>query len=444
MASKRMISLFVVVAALCMSVASGFYLPGVAPVEFDEGESVDLKVNKLTSVHTQLPYKYYALPFCKPDQIKDKVENIGEILRGDRIENSLYELRANIPERCKVLCNRTYDLKQIEKFSEFVGYEYRVHWIVDNLPAATPKMLQDANGKTTIVYESGFPLGIQGEVDENGGSKHAVNYLNNHVNIKLLYHKNPEAYEGLRIVGFEVEPESIQHSSYVPGGYPETCVNRDTGVPFQALVIPPGKSELLIIFTYSVTWEPSDIPWANRWDKYLLNTDPQIHWFSIINSLMIVLFLTGMVAMIMMRTLHADFRRYNSMDPNEEAEETGWKLVHGDVFRPPGRPMLLSVLIGSGVQILGMTVVTMIFAVLGFLSPANRGGLMTAMVVLFVVMGVFAGYSSTRTYRMFKGQAWKKNTLMTAFLFPGVIFCIFFILNLFIWGQKSSGAVPFG
>ncbi len=38
--------------------------------------------------------------------------------------------------------------------------------IVDNLPAATPKMLQDANGKTTIVYESGYPLGIQGEVDE--------------------------------------------------------------------------------------------------------------------------------------------------------------------------------------------------------------------------------------------------------------------------------------
>ncbi len=74
---------------------------------------------------------------------------------------------------------------------------------------------------------------------------------------------------------------------------------------------------------------------------------------------MIVLFLTGMVAMIMMRTLHADFRRYNSMDPNEEAEETGWKLVHGDVFRPPNRPMLLSVLIGSGVQVLGMTVVTM-------------------------------------------------------------------------------------
>jgi transmembrane 9 superfamily protein 2/4 len=31
--------------------------------------------------------------------------------------------------------------------------------------------------------------------------------------------------------------------------------------------------------------------------------------FSILNSLMIVLFLAGLVAMIIMRTLHNDFRR---------------------------------------------------------------------------------------------------------------------------------------
>lgn len=74
---------------------------------------------------------------------------------------------------------------------------------------------------------------------------------------------------------------------------------------------------------------------------------------------MIVLFLTGMVAMIMMRTLRADLRKYNQLEPNEEAEETGWKLVHGDVFRPPSHPMMLSVLVGSGVQVFGMAIVTM-------------------------------------------------------------------------------------
>jgi len=174
-------------------------------------------------------------------------------------------------------------------------------------------------------------------------------------------------------------------------------------------------------------------------------TDDQIHWFSIINSLMIVLFLTGMVAMIMMRTLHADVRRYREMAENaEEAqEETGWKLVHGDVFRAPSHPMLLAVSVGNGVQVFAMTVITMIFAVLGFLSPANRGALMTAVVVLLVVMGICSGFYSARIYKMFKGKAWTKNTLTTALLYPSIVFSIFFILNTIIMGQKTYGAVPF-
>merc|ERR1711972_948505 len=45
--------------------------------------------------------------------------------------------------------------------------------------------------------------------------------------------------------------------------------------------------------------------------------------------------------------------------------------------------------------------------------------------------------------KLFGGEDWKVTTLLLAFLFPGILFAIFFVLNLFIWGQKSSGAVPF-
>jgi transmembrane 9 superfamily protein 2/4 len=106
--------------------------------------------------------------------------------------------------------------------------------------------------------------------------------------------------------------------------------------------------------------------------------------------------------------------------------------------------MVFSVLVGSGIQMLGMVMVTLIFAVLGFLSPANRGGLMSAGLVLYVWMGALAGYFSTRTYKMFKGQNWKKNTLATAFGFSGTIFGIFFVLNFFVLGAKSSAAIPVG
>ncbi len=58
-----------------------------------QGDKVVLKVNKLTSTKTQLPYEYYSMPYCRPEKIMPSAENLGEVLRGDRIENSPYEVR---------------------------------------------------------------------------------------------------------------------------------------------------------------------------------------------------------------------------------------------------------------------------------------------------------------------------------------------------------------
>ena len=43
----------------------------------------------------------------------------------------------------------------------------------------------------------------------------------------------------------------------------------------------------------------------------------QIHWFSIFNSFMMVIFLTGLVSMILMRTLRADYARYTARDDDD-------------------------------------------------------------------------------------------------------------------------------
>ena len=40
-------------------------------------------------------------------------------------------------------------------------------------------------------------------------------------------------------------------------------------------------------------------------------------------------------------------------------EDFGWKLVHGDVFRPPTHPMILSVFLGAGSQFMCMAVITL-------------------------------------------------------------------------------------
>ena len=46
-----------------------------------------------------------------------------------------------------------------------------------------------------------------------------------------------------------------------------------------------------------------------------------------------------------------------------------------------------------------MSVCSAVFACLGFLSPANRGSLMTCVLVLYVCLGTPAGYVSARIYK---------------------------------------------
>ncbi|KAJ4431372.1 transmembrane 9 super member 2 [Periplaneta americana] len=68
---------------------------------------------------------------------------------------------------------------------------------------------------------------------------------------------------------------------------------------------------------------------------------------------------------------------------------------------------------------------------------------MTCAMVLFVCLGTPAGYVSARVYKSFGGEKWKSNVLLTSMLSPGVVFCLFFVMNLILWSKGSSAAVPF-
>lgn len=99
-------------------------------------------------------------------------------------------------------------------------------------------------------------------------------------------------------MGFEVETFSIDkddltfvHDScqFSPEAKPQ-LVNEDTGTK--------------LYFTYSVEWGESDIEWASRWDIYLGMKDVQIHWFSIVNSIVVLFFLSGKIFCIFLGSIN--------------------------------------------------------------------------------------------------------------------------------------------
>ncbi|XP_071865074.1 transmembrane 9 superfamily protein member 2 isoform X2 [Bombus fervidus] len=460
----RIILLWLLFVVCLIHHSSTFYLPGLAPVNYCKaGETsetckseIKLYVNRLNTEKYVIPYEYHHFDFCPSDETQSPVENLGQVVFGERIRPSPYKLEFMKNVNCDVVCKRSYQggNKESEKKLEFLrkgmAFKYQHHWIVDNMPVTWCYQLEDERQYCS----TGFPMGCflrdsrsQQDCTVNDAYNKRENsyYLYNHVDLTITYHSGVKeewgsAFKenGGRIISVKVVPRSIKHGTVVNCDHKEAL-----DIPHSPLSV--GKN-LDITYTYSVTYiENSTIKWSSRWD-YILESMPHtnIQWFSILNSLIIVLFLSGMVAMILLRTLHKDIARYNQIESGEDAhEEFGWKLVHGDVFRPPRKGMLLSVLLGSGVQVFYMTLVTLAFACLGFLSPANRGALMTCAMVLYVCLGATAGYVSARIYKSFGGEKWKSNVVLTSMLSPGIVFSLFFIMNLIFWANESSAAVPF-
>lgn len=215
-----------------------------------------------------------------------------------------------------------------------------------------------------------------------------------------------------------------------------------------------GKAKLelgaKIEFTYEVNWYKSDIKFEDRFNKYLDASffQHRIHWFSIFNSFMMVIFLVGLVTMILMRTLRKDYARYSKDDDIDDMErdlcdEYGWKQIHGDVFRTPSHPMLLSILIGTGYQIAVVTFFVTIIAILG--NPyTERGSLLSTAIFVYAATSPVNGYFGGSLYAQYGGKRWIKQMFLSAFFHPAIICGTAFLINFIAIYYHTSRAIPFG
>ncbi|XP_042512348.1 transmembrane 9 superfamily member 11-like [Macadamia integrifolia] len=447
---------------LILQSGDGFYLPGSYPHKYGVGDQLSVKVNSLTSIETEIPFSYYSLPFCKPvEGVKDSAENLGELLMGDRIENSPYRFKMYTNETETFLCQtNSLSAEDFKLLTERIDEMYQVNLILDNLPAIRYTQKEGYFHRWT-----GYPVGIKVQ---------DVYYVFNHLKFTVLIHKYEETnvarvmgtgdaaemiptieksgsdMPGYMVVGFEVVPCSFQHNANsvkkmkMYEKYPSPIRCDPTSVAM------PVKQGQPMVFSYDVSFVESDIKWPSRWDAYLKMEGSKVHWFSILNSLTVITFLAGIVLVIFLRTVRRDLARYEELDKEAQAqmneELSGWKLVVGDVFRAPNNPALLCIMVGDGIQILGMAVVTILFAALGFMSPASRGTLITGMLFFYLILGIAAGYVSVRLWRTigcgdYKG--WVSISFKAACLFPGIAFLILTTLNFLLWGSHSTGAIPF-
>ena len=109
------------------------------------------------------------------------------------------------------------------------------------------------------------------------------------------------------IVGFSVTPRSLARTmgpavSIVAGDILTEC-GQDSMLP--PLVL-STTNPTTVVYTYDVTFVPSTVLWEHRWDTILASkpSEDQMHWFTIIKSMFLLLLLTGGWAVLMVRILH--------------------------------------------------------------------------------------------------------------------------------------------
>ena len=210
------------------------------------------------------------------------------------------------------------------------------------------------------------------------------------------------------------------------------------------------KKTVKVKFSYSVRWAAVDTPYEARMAVYeesaFLPATLEIHWLSIVNSLVLVLLLTAFLAIILLRVIRNDFTRYMRADDDLAAgeEESGWKLLHGDVFRAPPALSLFAAFVGAGVHLLVTTLLLLSLSLFGTFSLARRGSIVAACIVLYVLTAFIGGYASARLFHQLKGGAWVWNVVLALLVVPVPFGATFSVLNTTALVKNSTAALPWG
>lgn len=403
-------------------------------------------VELVESKKTQVPFEYYELPVCPAPlrQGKRARKNLGSKLQGHNVKPAPYDIATLENKGCTPLCMVKITSRKLKWMRKLVERQYRIHLTLDSLPILMRS--QELNYAVR-----GYPVGFKAPPSYTGKDTDEY-FLYNHLRFTILY--RVEGANEHRVIGFDVHPVSITHelTSSQVGSETKlaTCDAEGADVvvndPAHYLPLQPqmNSDSRDVFYSYEVKWVQTDTQWTDRWDVYLVGSpDDEVHVFVIINSLMIVLFLAIGVSIIMLRTLKKDISAYNQVALSEDGlEESGWKLVHGDVFRAPKtNPILLSALVGTGLQIGIAIFITLCFALMGFINHMKKGQTLTTIILLYVCSGSVAGYISSRLYKYFDGKAWKRATLLTACLFPGTLVAMFLGLDIFLSFAGAATAV---
>ena len=472
---------------------------GASPRLFRPGDVLPVKVDRSTSAKTQIQLGYYDLPYCRPNVIHDQVENIGEVLQGNQLQNSLFEFHMLRNESCKVLCTKTLNNEDITSFKNAIVNEYDSNMWLDDLPVLTFLDYIPSEGENDGLKETegdnesfhppsqllfvGVPIGARVQSEDKPTVEILVNHWEFSVDYQRDHNKNTHLFSALLssgkpatnrsennfvITGFKVTPRSFAHPDILTQHKKESskasnrsstttaaasvCDLINTKAADYPFILGEGDSRQ-VIFSYSVSFYESSAPWKSRWDRYFQIGDSnniEIHWFGLANSILVVILLSLLTFSILRYTISKDITVYNRLDDSEmdafPQDDSGWKLIHGDVFRRPAYGRWLAGFTGTGIELFAVLFCVLLSFLSGVISFEERGSLVRCALFFYIILGVVGGYVAVSVASLFEKSNIQRTlavTYLSAFLLPGISFTVFAVINFMLHLKKSSSAIGF-
>ena len=403
----------------------------------EEGSKINIQVGSLSSNNYIIPYSYKRLQICDFGKLKRVEDNLGEILSREDLYISNYFTNINENKYCALLCNNQFMRHNLKILRRLIERNYHTNWYVDSMPAGLIYYNPETQ-KEEVDYFSGIPLGKKED------NKYIIY---NHLHFKILINKANSKTEKNKynIVGLSVLPVSIQHNI---SNINSTCLKNISNPEKE--INPQYIYDIeyqMVVFTYDIVFEKSNITLASRWDHYK-TSNQSIHWTGIIISISILTFSTVVIALLFANNIKKDIDNYNyqvvqieDIDKIQTNSNIGndWKQVSGDIFRPPRvNKMLLSSIVGTGFQLFSMLFIVLTFGTFGYLNPEKRGKIFSLCIFCYILTGGGGGYISADVYKIMGGKNWLKMSLLTSILFPGILFFFYLIVNILLFFEKPN------
>lgn len=196
-------------------------------------------------------------------QVIEKKETFGELLSGHGLANTRYNLKFAVNKTEGFVCRQKLAKGDIAKFRDAIANDFYYQMYFDDLPL----------------------WAYIGKVEDESWKVHSLGkkyFLFTHVLFSALYNGNQV-----------IEINAFSDPIHV------VDVTEDVDVEVK--------------FTYSISWNRTSVPYENRMERYSRASSlpilRQSHWFSFVNSVVIVILLMGLLTLLFLRHLKNDLRK---------------------------------------------------------------------------------------------------------------------------------------